>query len=166
MPLAAAEFEILLLLVRNHGRVVEKKEIMAAVWNDVEVEENNLTVRMSSLRRALGEAKGYHPYIQTVTGRGYCFIVPVKKSTHEPRPPLRKRFQKLRSRIRQSRQSAVLVSLLERGEGRAGAGAEPGDRETDVHNSSALRGNTNREGHAYLIYLAGVDRPCILRVYA
>jgi DNA-binding winged helix-turn-helix (wHTH) protein len=43
------------------------------------VEENNLTVRMSSLRRALGEAKGYHPYIQTVTGRGYCFIVPVKE---------------------------------------------------------------------------------------
>jgi Tol biopolymer transport system component/DNA-binding winged helix-turn-helix (wHTH) protein len=79
VPLAAAEFELLLLLVRNHGRVVEKKEIMASVWNDVEVEENNLTVRMSSLRRALGETKGHHPYIQTVTGRGYCFIVPVNE---------------------------------------------------------------------------------------
>ena len=74
VSLAAPEFEILLLLVRNHGEVVEKQEIMTAVWPDVEVEENNLTVRMSSLRRALGERKDYHPYIQTVTGRGYCLI--------------------------------------------------------------------------------------------
>jgi len=66
VPLPAPEFEILLLLVRNHGRVVEKSEIMSAVWPDVEVEENNLTVRMSSLRRALGERKGSHDYIQTV----------------------------------------------------------------------------------------------------
>ena len=34
VPLAAAEFELLLLLVRNRGRVVEKKEIMASVWMD------------------------------------------------------------------------------------------------------------------------------------
>src|SRR5690242_10309933 len=79
VSLAAPEFELLLLLVRNHGRVVEKKEIMDVVWPDVEVEENNVTVRMSSLRRALGETKGHHPYIQTVTGRGYCLIVPVKE---------------------------------------------------------------------------------------
>ena len=77
VPLAAPEFELLLLLVRNGGRVVEKREIMEAVWPDAAVEENNLTVRMSSLRRALGETKGHHPYIQTVTGRGYCLITPV-----------------------------------------------------------------------------------------
>lgn len=81
VPLAAPEFELLLLLVRNRGRVVEKREIMEAVWPDAEVEENNLTVRMSSLRRALGEKKGYHPYIQTVTGRGYCLITQVKELT-------------------------------------------------------------------------------------
>ena len=84
VPLPAPEFEILLLLVRNHGRVVEKSEIMSAVWPDVEVEENNLTVRMSSLRRSLGETKGHHPYIQTVTGHGYCLIVPVKELTAQP----------------------------------------------------------------------------------
>ena len=78
VQLAAPEFELLLLLVNNQGRVVEKSEIMDAVWPDAAVEENNLTVRMSSLRRALGETKGNHPYIQTVTGRGYCLIVPVK----------------------------------------------------------------------------------------
>jgi len=79
VPLAAPEFELLMLLVRNRGRVVEKKEIMDAVWPDAEVEENNLTVRMSSLRRSLGETKEYHPYIQTVPGRGYCLIAPVKE---------------------------------------------------------------------------------------
>ena len=89
VPLAGPEFELLLLLVRNHGRVVEKREIMEAVWPDAVVEENNLTVRMSSLRRALGETKGYHPYIQTVTGRGYCLITPAKElpaelGTHTP----------------------------------------------------------------------------------
>ena len=79
VPLAAPEFELLLLLVRNAGRVVDKRDIMAAVWPDAAVEENNLTVRMSSLRRALGEKKGHHPYIQTVTGRGYCLITPVRE---------------------------------------------------------------------------------------
>lgn len=79
VPLAAPEFELLLLLVRKRGQVVEKNEIMATVWPDVEVEENNLTVRMSALRRALGEMKGNHQYIQTVTGRGYCLIADVKE---------------------------------------------------------------------------------------
>ena len=85
VPLAAPEFELLLLLVRKHGQVVEKSEIMGAVWQDVEVEENNLTVRMSALRRALGETKGNHPYIQTVPGRGYCLIAEVKEL---PSPPV------------------------------------------------------------------------------
>ena len=84
VPLAAPEFELLLLLVRKHGQVVEKSEIMSAVWPDVEVEENNLTVRMSALRRALGESKGNHPYIQTVTGRGYCLIAEVKEVQLQP----------------------------------------------------------------------------------
>ena len=84
VPLGASEFELLLLLVRNRGRVVEKREIMEAVWPDVEVEENNLTVRMSALRKALGETKGNHPYIQTVTGRGYCLIAEVKELPAEP----------------------------------------------------------------------------------
>jgi Tol biopolymer transport system component/DNA-binding winged helix-turn-helix (wHTH) protein len=84
VPLAAPEFELLLILVRNGGRVVEKNEIMTAVWPGVEVEENNLTVRMSALRRALGESKGYHPYIQTVAGRGYCLIAEVKEVLLQP----------------------------------------------------------------------------------
>jgi Tol biopolymer transport system component/DNA-binding winged helix-turn-helix (wHTH) protein len=92
VPLAAPEFELLLLLVRNRGRVVEKSEIMSTVWPGVDVEENNLTVRMSSLRRALGETKGHHPYIQTVTGRGYCLITPVKELPAQPSPAASERI--------------------------------------------------------------------------
>src|SRR5215213_7804 len=84
VALAGPEFDLLLLLVRNQGRIVEKREIMDAVWPDAAVEENNLTVRMSSLRRSLGETKGHHPYIQTVTGRGYCLITPVKELPAQP----------------------------------------------------------------------------------
>ncbi|HEU4506631.1 MAG TPA: winged helix-turn-helix domain-containing protein [Pyrinomonadaceae bacterium] len=84
VPLGAPEFELLLLLVRNHGRVVDKREIMKAVWPDVDVEENNLTVRMSSLRRALGETKEDHPYIKTVTGRGYCLTAEVRELPSQP----------------------------------------------------------------------------------
>lgn len=84
VPLGAPEFELLLLLVRNRGRVVEKREIMEVVWPDVEVEENNLTVRMSALRKALGDTKGNPQYIQTVTGRGYCLIAEVKELISEP----------------------------------------------------------------------------------
>ncbi|HEY0729081.1 MAG TPA: winged helix-turn-helix domain-containing protein [Pyrinomonadaceae bacterium] len=79
MPLGGPEFQLLLLLVSKHGQVVEKSEIMGTLWPDVEVEENNLTVRMSALRRALGETKGNHPYIQTVARRGYCVIADVKE---------------------------------------------------------------------------------------
>ncbi len=88
--LSAPEFELLLFLVRKRGLVVEKSEIMGAVWPDVEVEENNLTVRMSALRRALGETKGNHPYIQTVSGRGYCLIAEVKEL---PSPPVTETVQ-------------------------------------------------------------------------
>ena len=84
MPLGAPEFELLLLLVRNRGRVVDKREIMKAVWPDVDVEENNLTVRMSALFRALGETKENHPYIKTVTGRGYCLTAEVKELSAQP----------------------------------------------------------------------------------
>lgn len=85
VPLGGPEFQLLLLLVRNHGQVVEKSEIMGTLWPDVEVEENNLTVRMSALRRALGETKGNHQYIQTVARRGYCLIADVKEL---PSPPI------------------------------------------------------------------------------
>ncbi len=54
--LPAKAFEILLVLLEEKGRLVEKDELMRRVWPDAIVEENNLTVNMSALRRSLTAA--------------------------------------------------------------------------------------------------------------
>jgi len=71
--------EILLLLIEHRGQVVEKEEIMRTVWPDVFVEEGNLTVNISGLRKALGQVPGGRDYIETVQRRGYRFEAPVER---------------------------------------------------------------------------------------
>ena len=78
IPLKAKAFETLLYLVENAGRVVERDELLSAIWGDTIVEENNLTQHISSLRRLFGEAPGDHRYIVTVPGRGYKFVANVQ----------------------------------------------------------------------------------------
>jgi DNA-binding winged-HTH domains len=79
VQLTAKAFELLLVLIEQSGSVVEKDDLMSKVWPDTFVEENNLTVNMSVLRKALGETAGEGRYILTVAGRGYKFIAPVNK---------------------------------------------------------------------------------------
>jgi TolB-like protein/DNA-binding winged helix-turn-helix (wHTH) protein/Tfp pilus assembly protein PilF len=68
--------EILVVLVHNHGRLVKKDALMRLVWADCFVEESNLTVHISSLRKTLGEGNGM-AYIETVPRRGYRFTASV-----------------------------------------------------------------------------------------
>ena len=75
--LSSRAFDILLFLVANRDRVVSKDEIFAAVWPGLVVEDNNLAVQISALRRALGERSGEPKFIVTVPGRGYRFVAPV-----------------------------------------------------------------------------------------
>ncbi|MCI0390721.1 MAG: transcriptional regulator [Acidobacteria bacterium] len=63
-------FDILLFLVERCGQLVSKDELMRAVWPDTFVEDANLTVNISSLRKALGEAADGRQYIETVQRRG------------------------------------------------------------------------------------------------
>ncbi len=74
VPLGARAFDILLLLVRHHDRVVSKDEILSEVWRGTIVEENNLAVHISALRRALGERPGGERFIATVSGLGDRFV--------------------------------------------------------------------------------------------
>lgn len=67
-------FDTLLYLVQSGGKIVEKDELMAAIWTDTIVEDNNLTQNISALRRAFGEKRGEHRFIVTVPGRGYKFV--------------------------------------------------------------------------------------------
>jgi TolB-like protein/DNA-binding winged helix-turn-helix (wHTH) protein len=77
VPLSSRAFDILALLVAEHTRVVTKDEIMSHVWRGMIVEENNLAVQMSALRRALAEGAGGAPIIMTVPGQGYRFVAPL-----------------------------------------------------------------------------------------
>lgn len=83
-PLTPKAFDILLVLVRQDGQVIEKDDLMRAVWPDTVVEENNLTRNISALRKALGEGPQDHSYVVTVPGRGYSFVAGVKDVADEP----------------------------------------------------------------------------------
>ena len=79
VQLTRKEFETLLVLVRGCGRVVEKEELMQAVWPDTHVEEGNLAVHVSKLRSKLGKRDDGDPYIETEMGRGYRFTAAVRE---------------------------------------------------------------------------------------
>ena len=64
-------FDILELLVRHQGQLVSKEQILERVWPDTVVEENNLQVHISALRKALGSDRDL---IRTVPGRGYLLL--------------------------------------------------------------------------------------------
>jgi eukaryotic-like serine/threonine-protein kinase len=83
IPLHGKAFELLLTLIRNRGRLLTKDEIFELVWPDQIVEESNLTVNMSAIRRALGERANNPHYITTVSGRGYRFTGDVRQLAHE-----------------------------------------------------------------------------------
>ncbi len=77
VPLTLKAFDVLLLLVESSGHIVEKDELMHRVWAGSFVEEGNLKVTVSMLRKALGEDQASIPYIETVPRRGYRFVAAV-----------------------------------------------------------------------------------------
>jgi len=83
VPLTSKVFDTLLYMLEHHDAVLEKERIMAAVWPDSIVEENNLAQAISKLRQVFGETPGSHNYIVTVPGRGYRFVAEVNKRTED-----------------------------------------------------------------------------------
>ena len=78
VSLTPKAFETLLCLVRNQGRVLTKDELLKQIWPDTFVEEVNLAVNISAIRKALGENPQDCRFILTVPGRGYRFIAEVR----------------------------------------------------------------------------------------
>jgi len=76
--------EILVVLVERCGELVTKQELMARAWPNTVVEESNLKVQITALRKALGEAPHDQRYLATVVGRGYRFVAPVKRVLAAP----------------------------------------------------------------------------------
>ena len=72
ISLGARAFDLLATLVQHRDRVVSKDELLTLVWRDAVVEENNLSVQISTLRKVLGADA-----LQTVVGQGYRFTLAV-----------------------------------------------------------------------------------------
>ena len=74
VAIGSRALDVLSVLVVHHGELVSKDEIMSAVWPGTTVEEHNLTVQISALRRVLDAGSAGASCIQTVSGRGYRFV--------------------------------------------------------------------------------------------
>ena len=77
--LGSRAFDILAALVERPGEVLGKEQLIARAWPQTVVEEANLKMQMSALRRALGDGQGGNRYVLTVPGRGYNFVAPVRR---------------------------------------------------------------------------------------
>jgi predicted ATPase/DNA-binding winged helix-turn-helix (wHTH) protein len=77
--LGSRAFDILVALVESPGEVLGKEQLIARAWPQTFVEEANLKIQMSALRRALGDGQGGNRYVLTVPGRGYNFVAPVRR---------------------------------------------------------------------------------------
>lgn len=58
--------EVLIYLIQQRARVVDRRELLSNAWPGRVVEENNLTQAISALRKAFGVAAGEHRYIVTI----------------------------------------------------------------------------------------------------
>ena len=73
VPLPPKAVEMLIVLLRNRGKVVTKQELLDAVWGDTFVEESVLSNNVYLLRRSLGEYAPGKELIKTIPRRGYRF---------------------------------------------------------------------------------------------
>jgi DNA-binding winged helix-turn-helix (wHTH) protein len=78
--------EALVVMVQNAGKLLEREELMRAVWADTFVEDANLTVAISHLRRALGQKGETAEYIETIPRVGYRFVAEVREVAEQPKP--------------------------------------------------------------------------------
>ena len=76
-------FDMLVVLVHNSGHLLDKEELMKALWSDTFVEEANLSYNVFTLRKALGEGNGGQAYVETIPKRGYRFVANVREVLDE-----------------------------------------------------------------------------------
>jgi non-specific serine/threonine protein kinase len=77
--LGARAFDLLVALIENRDRVMTKDELLALVWPGLVVEENNLQVQVSTLRKIMGGEA-----ISTLPGRGYRFTLAPDEASEAP----------------------------------------------------------------------------------
>lgn len=82
VPVEPQVFDVLVVLLREHHRVVGKEELLTEIWGTRFVGESALTSRVKALRRALGDDGRSQAVIKTAHGRGFRFVAPLA-----PAPP-------------------------------------------------------------------------------
>jgi DNA-binding winged helix-turn-helix (wHTH) protein/TolB-like protein len=86
VPLPPKAMEALTVLIKHPGELLEREELMQAVWADTFVEDANLTVAISNLRKALGQNGDTAEYIETIPRVGYRFTAEVREIRQEAAP--------------------------------------------------------------------------------
>jgi len=79
VAIGSRALDVLRVLVERHGDLVSRDEINAAVWPGMVVEDSNLPIQISALRRILDQRRAEGSCIQTVAGRGYRFVATVTR---------------------------------------------------------------------------------------
>jgi TolB-like protein len=102
-------FDLLVHLIAHRDRVVDKAELLDAVWGGRAVSESTLTSRISAARRAIGDSGGHQTWLRTVARRGFRFLGEV--SEHQL--------------AQSARATVVLVTSTEREAPRHGIGSAP-----------------------------------------
>lgn len=103
VKLRPQSFEVLRILIENHGRLVRKSQLIESVWPGVIVTDGSLTQCVADIRRAIGDRQ--RTLIQTVPRRGYVFSEPV----HNQDPPPDRRSPR---RLAPSRLALVAIAIV------------------------------------------------------
>ncbi|NKJ47695.1 hypothetical protein CIC12_13270 [Burkholderia sp. SG-MS1] len=74
VQLGSRALDILIVLVRHAGQVVDRRMLMSYTWRNIVVDESNLRVHIAGLRKALGDGEDGVSYVRNVPGIGYCFV--------------------------------------------------------------------------------------------
>jgi TolB-like protein/DNA-binding winged helix-turn-helix (wHTH) protein len=116
IKLTPKAFDLLLLLVEERGRTVEKNELLEKIWPGTAVEENNLNQNITALRKSLGDSRHESQYIATIPSVGYRFVADVRKIDVEDlrvnfENPVKETFRPAPSRIRYALPLLALLIL-------------------------------------------------------
>src|SRR6478672_2976013 len=89
VALSPKAIQTLVLLVENRGKLLERERLMNALWPQVIVEDANLTVAISQLRKALNQNGDHAEFIETIPRVGYRFVADICEVIKEPAPLIR-----------------------------------------------------------------------------
>jgi DNA-binding winged helix-turn-helix (wHTH) protein len=79
-------FDVLLYLARNPDRVIDREELLGAIWSGRIVSDSAITNRITAARRAIGDSGAAQRLIRTVPRKGVCFIGEVRDAGDEAPP--------------------------------------------------------------------------------